>query len=1746
MKQLKKAISLWMAMLLCFALLPAMGFAEDTTDTVPDTEPIESSETQGEPETLPENGETAVPSDQEQGDVSETPSENVDSKEKQGTETAEPNKQPEAQDETEPAEQPETQDETGPTEQPETQDGTEPTETQNRTEPSEQPEAQEEAEPNELTETQEETESTEPTETQEETEPEGQLTAQAEGTVWIDSESFPDDQFRAWILENFTHSTDDETGKAYFTAEQAANVTRIECENKGVAAVQGIECFPNLSVLSLYGNGLTAIDVSNNTNLIELRVPCNQLTAINVSALTGLVELHLDGNRIGTIDLSNNAALTHLNLKNNQISAIDLSHNAALTYLNLTENPLTVLDLSHNPHITDLQTPQLKTLTMASSKDELLSGAVILNEQEPAIEEDAVYFDLSRLLSDAQLQAAETIDGFDENTTLDRTAGRIVFADENTASGKVMQLKVVSKDENNNDNELWIAILMAGEAQGGDPDNPDEPYEIHSWGVVGGICGTNWDYDFPMTETEEGSGVWVSATLELYAGEEFKVRANGDWVVNYGPLHEAGRDNCWVEEDGVYIVRLDLNAETPVPVAEKQEGVEAEYPHNYGGESWSVAGTICGTNWDVYFPMTETEEGSGVWMTELLTLNAGEELKAFRSENPEESYGMTMRRLMRNGDSLVVPADDEYVVTIQIYEGTITLTNAAGEVVLPVPLEPSDDPDCIDFGGGEFPYFPEEQADEYPDVSGLTDDPDKRVYLNEDNFPDRMFRNWLISGDERPEYTTVTQEDGTVTRYYTDGQAKSVTHLHVEGREIASLAGIAYFPNLTHLYCGQRWDGDFGTVSNYLTELDLSHNTKLACLSLENNLLTVLDVSMLPALKSLACGNNPRLTTLTVGSHAKLHYLSCKNAALTALDVSDCTGLTELDCSFNPLRSLTLTPSLEQLNCSSCSLTELDVSVLPQLTWLDCAQNQLTTLDVSSNAALKTLCVNGNALTEVNLSQNESLAVLNCYGNKIPITGYTLPPHEISGYIEVQGIRAERQSDMDLYTVALDQLAPLLTEADYPHLRLRQTSEAEYDFAAGGSILRLIQLQRGWHWVVDLVVERENGTTFVFGFPPVYENPDILPTESGEVIPIDAEHFPDDAFRAYLLNELTEYYYPADETHATPYFTTESALLVEMINCEGMGVRSLQGIEIFTNITALKCGSSYIEYPDQKTFWGQNELTTLDVSMFPHLQHLSCNGNKLTELDVSHNTELEDLVTFDMKTLTSLDVTRLPKLSFLQCHNSGLTSLDLSNNPNLTYLDCQRNELTSLAVADKPELWHISCELNRLNSLTLRGLPSLTELNCSGNALRIQTLDLSECSALETASVGIAWKEENGNWTSYRNSINVLVLANNANLRRLDCAYCGLADITYDASAAHAAKQSLQSGTVMRLSARRAPEAAKTEAQNAVYMLESLDCSHNNLSSLDMSRLTMLTNLECSGNPNMRSLDLTENTALVAVRLDSEAAANTVFADGAMPYTIHAMVWERNAESGEKELVQKAIAVSTEEDPFWCLQTYDSAVLVDNSGDKKTAVAAYYKITDTIPQNMLPETTQTLFAGWFTDADYAESGRNNDGAYAKFVDANVLRVGVQFRKPSSSGVEGTSDMRLITSLPGKDGEMYGTIAAVGFRLERLNPEDGSAILTVADVAFSEEIYPYVTGNTEDGTKQVTPDAFCADSVKVAALSVRKMPNSFFDEEIPFRVTPYMVLEDGTKVEGRAVQFMTCYDEKGVPAIKPFVPTNQGD
>ena len=74
----------------------------------------------------------------------------------------------------------------------------------------------------------------------------------------------------------------------------------------------------------------------------------------------------------------------------------------------------------------------------------------------------------------------------------------------------------------------------------------------NAWSVIGSICGTSWDTDFPMTE--DPAGTYTSEALELKAGEEFKCRQGAAWDVNFGV--EFNGANVVVEADGTYYVQL--------------------------------------------------------------------------------------------------------------------------------------------------------------------------------------------------------------------------------------------------------------------------------------------------------------------------------------------------------------------------------------------------------------------------------------------------------------------------------------------------------------------------------------------------------------------------------------------------------------------------------------------------------------------------------------------------------------------------------------------------------------------------------------------------------------------------------------------------------------------------------------------------------------------------------------------------------------------------------------------------------------------------------------------------------------------------------------------------------------------------------------------------------------------------------------------------------------------------------------
>ena len=127
------------------------------------------------------------------------------------------------------------------------------------------------------------------------------------------------------------------------------------------------------------------------------------------------------------------------------------------------------------------------------------------------------------------------------------------------------------------------------------------------------------------------------------------------------------------------------------------------------------------------------------------------------------------------------------------------------------------------------------------------------------------------------------------------------------------------------------------------------------------------------------------LTSPTVTIRGDVTKLDCSSSSLTKLNVSGCTSLRELDCASNSLTSLNVTgcTALTDLRCYKNQLSSLDVSGCTSLTKLDCYDNQLSSLDVSGCTALTELSCSSNQLTSLDLSGCTALTMLTCEHNQL-------------------------------------------------------------------------------------------------------------------------------------------------------------------------------------------------------------------------------------------------------------------------------------------------------------------------------------------------------------------------------------------------------------------------------------------------------------------------------------------------------------------------------------------------------------------------------------------------------------------------------------------------------------------------------------------------------------------------------------------------------------------------------------------
>ena len=190
--------------------------------------------------------------------------------------------------------------------------------------------------------------------------------------------------FRTCVLNAYNEKyadLDETTASQGDIQNRLAQITKLDCQNKGITSIEGIKYLTGLKYLdlsnqidynnnqimnvnldsnkalqylNLSGNGINVIDVSKNTALTNLNLSNNSLDTIDLSKNTTLTSLNLNNNNLSTISLYENTALTSVNLNDNKINTIDLSKNTVLTTLALNNNNLSTLDLRKNTKLVNL------------------------------------------------------------------------------------------------------------------------------------------------------------------------------------------------------------------------------------------------------------------------------------------------------------------------------------------------------------------------------------------------------------------------------------------------------------------------------------------------------------------------------------------------------------------------------------------------------------------------------------------------------------------------------------------------------------------------------------------------------------------------------------------------------------------------------------------------------------------------------------------------------------------------------------------------------------------------------------------------------------------------------------------------------------------------------------------------------------------------------------------------------------------------------------------------------------------------------------------------------------------------------------------------------------------------------------------------------------------------------------------------------------------------------------------------
>ena len=265
------------------------------------------------------------------------------------------------------------------------------------------------------------------------------------------------------------------------------------------------------------------------------------------------------------------------------------------------------------------------------------------------------------------------------------------------------------------------------------------------------------------------------------------------------------------------------------------------------------------------------------------------------------------------------------------------------------------------------------------------------IGINETNFPDENFRNYLLNQNYGKD------------KIITETELTGIKNINVLNKNISSIKGIENFTYLER----------FSAYNNNLTEVDLSKNTNLTSCSLSKNKLTNIDLTANTKLQSIDISeneftdtsfkfpetdtvktiyvNNNNLTTFDCTKYKNLDYLNIKNNQVSSIKPGE--NLTKLNLEGNNITSLNdiNCPKLKELILNNnTNLTSVDLTSLPALQRLFLENTNITSLDLSKNVNLMNLRILNSPVAQLNNLDNctslETLYLNNCNVSSVDLS----------------------------------------------------------------------------------------------------------------------------------------------------------------------------------------------------------------------------------------------------------------------------------------------------------------------------------------------------------------------------------------------------------------------------------------------------------------------------------------------------------------------------------------------------------------------------------------------------------------------------------------------------------------------------------------------------------------------------------------------------------------------------------------